>query len=404
LFLLAAAAPAACNVSSAPGTTGGVDAAPAAAACPAALAVVNSDYTSTSVSVTTLDAAVLSASIVSSASTMVGTSAALSGDVVVPHDAPASGELVLIDRYPNGVLTWVDTKAAKVTAQLSVNTGFAANPHDYLEVAPGKAYVPRYETNMAPGAQPFDGGGDVLVVDTRKPAITGRIDLGGLGGGYLPRADRMTRVGDDAVVVLGRMGADFKTAGDGALVGIDPATDAVAWHVDIPGLAACGGLASSPSGRVLAVACSGLYADGATQYTRSGLVLYDTTQRPPVEKARFAVPAQLANAPLSGALAFASETEIVGVVYGDTTSGRGDAVFTVDTAGGAVKSLMTSAMPLALGDVFCRPGCAARCFVADAEQSVLVPWRVGEDGTMAMEPGVKVDTTTGLPPRALGAL
>jgi hypothetical protein len=75
----------------------------------------------------------------------------------------------------------------------------------------------------------------------------------------------------------------------------------------------------------------------------------------------------------------------------------------LDVVGGAVQPLMTSSMPLALGDVFCWTGCAARCFVADAEQAALVPWRSGTGGTLVEDALVKIDTTTGLPPRSFGA-
>ena len=48
---------------------------------------------------------------------------------------------------------------ADVLAQLSVGTGFASNPHDYLEVAADKAYVTRYDSNPHPGSEnPAKGG------------------------------------------------------------------------------------------------------------------------------------------------------------------------------------------------------------------------------------------------------
>jgi hypothetical protein len=58
-----------------------------------------------------------------------------------------------------------------------VDTGFSSYPQDYARVTPHKVYVPRYGQNATPGKQPFDAGGDLLVVDPSEMTITGSIDL-----------------------------------------------------------------------------------------------------------------------------------------------------------------------------------------------------------------------------------
>src|SRR5262249_16761171 len=121
--------------------------------------------------------AILSEIFISSGSTSTGLSTPLSGDVVLPFEAPSSGRVVLLDRYPNSVLTWVDAATAMVEGQLSVRTAFASNPQDYLELSAHRAYVSRFETNSKAGAEPNDGGGDLLIVDPQNFSITGRIDL-----------------------------------------------------------------------------------------------------------------------------------------------------------------------------------------------------------------------------------
>ena len=68
---------------------------------------------------------------------------------------------MLIDRYPNSVITFVDTSSGAVTRQIDVSTGFPSNPHDYLETREGRALVTRYERNPKAGRAPFDAGGDV---------------------------------------------------------------------------------------------------------------------------------------------------------------------------------------------------------------------------------------------------
>jgi len=390
-----------CNVASHVESTGGVGVGGAGGACPRALAVLNSDYLSTSISAVAVDGRVLSASLVSSASKTVGTSAALSGDVVLPLEPMTTGELVLIDRYPNGVITWVDGATARVRAQLNVNTGFSANAHDYLQVSPTKAYVSRYYSNRNAGREPFDAGSDLLILDPTQPAVVGRIDLSGEGGSFRANPDRMRRVGSDVVVTLGRLDAAFTSAGDGLLVGIDPATDSVAWNASLPGLSNCSGLALSPSGVLLAVTCSGVFSAGPVgQAAQSDVVVFDTTRRPPIERARYGVPSKLDGQAVAPPLAFATEDLLLGVSFGDLAAGRPDTGFALILSTGVVRAF-THAAPFALGDLLCLPGCSARCFLADASTGAILPLDV-DTGAVTTGPALRVDTTTGLPPRSIG--
>jgi hypothetical protein len=392
---------AACNVSNAPASTGGVDldggGDGGGARCPAGLVVASSDFTSTNISVLSPTGTILSGSIISSASAAPGITAALSGDVVLPTE-PTVGRIVLIDRFPNSVLTWLDPATAAVIHQLPVGTGFAANPHDYLELSATKAYVSRYESNMAPGKEPNDGGGDLLVVNPKDATIDGRIPFVPEGM-LLPRPDRMIRVGGEVWVSLHEFDADFKTAGDARLVGLSTADDSIAWTIDLPDVASCGGMALSPSGKVLALACSGVFGDmPATQ--RSAVVLLDATARPPVELKRFAV-ASMLGAPLGSTVAFADETRLLGVTLGDAQTTRSDLAYVLDASSGTATMLADAAAPFVFGDVRCSPGCSNLCMLADAKQNVL---RVFDASSLEPKASLPVDSTVGLPPRAIGAL
>ena len=190
-------------------------------------ALVRSDYQSTQVSLVNDGGAVTSASIVSSGTRAPGATSALSSDVVLPHDPPASGALVLIDRYPNGIVTWLDAESGAVEGQLNVTPGFGSNPHDYLEITPNKAYVTRFETNRAPGRVPFDEGGDILVIDPSQRSLSKRIELSAYGGAVDPRPDRMTLANGRAYVTLSRLDASFERAEDGLVVVIDVDSDRV---------------------------------------------------------------------------------------------------------------------------------------------------------------------------------
>lgn len=385
-----------CDVPDPPASTGGVDT--ASSACGHGIVVASSDYASTSVALVSTDGVVLSESILSSASASSGISTPLSGDVVLPLARPGSGLVVLLDRYPNGVLTWLDPRTARVVAQLSVATGFASNPQDYVEVDASRAYVSRYESNPAPGKQAFDGGGDVVVVDLATHAITKSIPLP-VDGGFLPRASRLQRVRDRVLVSLQRFDAAFKSAGDARLVAIDVATDAIAWQLDVPGVAGCGGLALSPSGHTLAMSCAGSFADGAGQEARAGIVVLDARGDVPVVQRR--IDAGALGGPAGPSIAFASETELVGTAYGSESPKRPDVAFVLDLGSGIATRAFSASRAFVLGDVRCTTGCASRCFVADADRAGLARFTVTAGAAGAVDL-LAVDVTRGLPPRYLG--
>jgi hypothetical protein len=391
----------ACGVPAPPSSTGGVHLEPNGG-CPGALVVVSSDYATTNVSVLSPAGELLSESFVSSASAPAGLTTALSGDVVVPWQPPPSGRLVLVDRNPNAVITWLDPPTARVIDQLSVGTGFAANPQDYLEVAATKAYVSRYQSNPNPGSEPNDGGGDLLILDTASFAVVGRIDLALAGDGkYLPRPSRLLRLKDEAWVSLERLDADFGAAADARIVGVESATDSIAWSLDLAGLANCGAMALDAAGERVAVACSGLL-NGTERGVRAGVVLLDATVEPPAELARFALADELGSPP-APSIAWASDSSLLGVTYGDLPTGVSDSVYALDVPSGTARVLLDAGAGFVLGDTLCSPGCTNVCFTADARAKALRSFEVNGADVVAGH-AVTVDPRIGLPPRSLGFL
>lgn len=398
----------ACDVPAPPRDTGGVASA-SSGDCARGLVVVSSDYQSSNVSLLALDGAVLSSSFISSASRPPGLSAALSGDVVTPSSHQPGSELVLIDRYPAGVVSYIDLTTSEVRAQLPVNTGFAANPHDYLAVSATKAYVTRFETNHTPGREAFDEGGDVLIVDPREPTITGRVDLSAAvpaDGGFLPHPDRLLRVGDFAYVLLGAYAADFATSAPTRLAVIDVHTDALVRVVELAGLHACAGMAVAPDATELAVACSGDWGgDSVASLDTSGVVRLRA--EPTLEEIARYPAAEVADAPLTAAIAYSGPGRLLLGTYGRFASGalaaEDDTLFELDLNTGAAREVLRSARePFTLGDVRCDVPCAV-CFAADAHRDGGVVHRlaVGSTGLATGLPLV-VDEGIGLPPRALG--
>lgn len=258
------------------------------------IAVVGSDYASTTIATLTEDGRRCRQDVINSGSRPPGVVTALSGDVVFPSTADPAGRLVLIDRYPNAVLTFATIDAAgalAVDAQLSVATGFSSNPHDVAFLGGGRAYVTRFASNLDP--TPFEGdfdeGGDLLIieVDAPGPAIVGRVDLRHLAGeeqgvALSPRPDRVAIVDGVVWVGLAHLSTYFDRGGPGLVAAVDPVADEVVEVVTLDGLENCGHVAAAPDGAGLWAGCAGVFAEGAdSQRAHQGLAWIDTAVSPP---------------------------------------------------------------------------------------------------------------------------
>ncbi|MCC6527744.1 MAG: hypothetical protein IT373_34180 [Polyangiaceae bacterium] len=372
--------------------------------CGRGLVVVETDYQSTNVALVGGDGATLSGSFLSSASAPPGLVAPLSGDVVVPTAPVTGAELVLVDRYPAAVLSWVELATATVRAQLDVSTGFASNPQDYLALGPGEALVARYEDNPTPGALAFDGGSDLLVIDPSVPSITGRVDLRPAieVPGYLPRPARLVATaGGRVFVLLSAYAPDFKSSLPSRLAEIDVASQALVGVTVLGDLHGCAALAPSEDGTRLAVACSGDFGgDSLPTVGASGLALVDVAGTPSVVAE---LPASgLGGEPLGFAVDFAGADRVLVTTLGHYGLGGAadvpDSLLEVDAAGQATE--VRSAPPFTLGDVRCLRACGG-CFVADAAAGVLARLRL-EPGGVVPDAELVVESAIGLPPRLLG--
>lgn len=399
----------ACGVPEPPGATGGVDAGGAGEPCPRGIAVASSDYQSTNVSLLGTDGSVLSSSFISSASAATGLSSPLTGDVVLPTARSAGADLVLIDRFPASVLTWVDLSSGAVRAQLGVGTGFAANPHDYVPVDEQRAFVTRYETNPDPGRQPLDRGGDLLLIDPSRPALVSRVDLAGAldrdASEYLPRADRAVRVGARVYVLLSAYSADFSRSADSRLVALDAVSGAVVDVLVLAGLHGCGALAVAPGGDELGVSCTGDFAgDSAADLTTAGLVR--VALAPGLREVTRFHALDLGEDNPGFSLSYVDATHVALVTFGafapDGSPERGDVLLEVELTSGAARDVLHSERePFTLGDVRCEPACGA-CFATDAGRGVVHRFD-SAGGTLGERREIVVDTAIGLPPRYLGA-
>jgi hypothetical protein len=394
-----------CGAPEPPGSTGGTALPPGP--CGRGVGVVHTDYDSTNVSLLGFDGKVLSPSFISSATTGAVLSAKLTGDVVLPSEPIAGESLVLIDRYPASVLTWVDVESASVTAQLSVRSGFDANPHDYLGLG-DTALVTRFNRNPDPKAAPLDQGDDVLVVSLgAEPAVVDRIDLSpamlGAGPGFNATPHRMVRAGARVIVSLLGQTQAHGDAVASRLAVIDPATRTLGPVLVLDGLYECNGLAAAPDGERVAVSCSGRFAGGAEPSVAESAVVVVSVGEELSEVQR--VPAA-PNAPFGFALAWSGAGTLVANTFGRFSSAgtpaEPDRLVELELASGARRTLLESAgEPFTLGDVSCAAACSV-CFASDAGRGVLHAYAADAAGTLGSATLIDVGDAIGLPPRWLG--
>lgn len=370
----------------------------------AGIAVVGTDYLSTSISILEPGTgALLAEGVIHSGSAAPGLSMALSGDVVVPAAPNPLHQLFVLDRYPNSVVTILDGSTFEVTRQIPVGTGFAANPHDLLWLDPDKVYVTRYEANPSPGRVPFDGGDDLLIVDPAAGAVVGRVSLSeATDPGLLARPERMVLAGDRVWVALGHLAPDFKGAGPGRIVAVDPVRDAVEQVLDLPVVENCTGLIHLPAREALIVACAGLFDAGRdAQIAASGLVAVDlspATAAPTILRRGVDGP--------GGAFAFdltvAAGRWLLAVRFGDLVAGTPDRLVAMDLDGVLEDVVIHEAgSAFGVGGVLADDS-GGLVLVGDADPAAPRILRFRVDGG-AFTPDGEVDAhpKSGLPPRHL---
>jgi hypothetical protein len=370
-----------------------------------------SDFISTQVALNRLDGTTLCGSLISSArSETTPISFALSGDVVLPSSPPSSGRVVLLDRYGTNVVSFLDGESGAITGQLAAGTGFEANIQDYLEIDADRALISRWGENPVPGHEMFDAGSDLLLVDTRIPAVRDRIAMP-RDDDWPPRPAGLTRVGEHAVVTLQRFALDIKSQGDAMLVGVGLESLEVEWTIPLSGLKNCGALTPAPDAAIAAVACTGFVdrSGAGTKLGESGLVLFDLGAVPPVELARFAA-GDIAGEPLQSEVEFFGARRLLVKTQTPLGAAGNNRVLALDLDLGVdAPDVVLEARSrddgggqgVVFGGMLCTPGCAERCLVADADRGVVARFAIDDDGLTAL-PSLAVDGSVGLPPRDVG--
>jgi hypothetical protein len=374
--------------------------------------VIDSDYHSTNVALVGW-AGGESSSLLSSGSTAPGLSVALSKDVIPASSPTPSGEVALLDRDGTGVVTLIDPSRCSLRQIQTGAPGFHSNPYDYLEVAPGRAYVPRYDQSTAEAPDELQRGGDVLVLVDGVPvkSIPLSAELPASPAGARPNPSRLipwTLRGSRRIMVpLQGFVPSYRDATDGVLVGIDPATDAVDVRVVLPGMKNCGAGAVLPSGE-LAVVCSGLLFEGKPLEEGaevSGVVILREDDNGEPREVRRILARDLGGQPLMPTVGVAGPSVLLLGAFGSKEApALPDRWMAVDLASdpAGVREVARSTVPFSLGDWLCFAGVGETvCAGADGEHAAVRRFRLVGAEMVEMDPFPLRDPY-GLPPRNLG--
>jgi hypothetical protein len=350
---------------------------------------------------------VLSSSVISTASVKAGDSTALGGDLAFPSMVSNSAELVILDRYPGSVITWLDVSTAKVRTQLSVATGFAANLHDYVPYSPTKVFATRFDSNSAPGQEPFDSGGDLLVIDPTtdptkpQPQITGRVDIAaGLpaGNAYFAHPDRARLLPDGKIYVVVPYYDANHYSGESYLAVVDPATEQVESFLSLKGVSGCSGIDAAPDARSLAIACSGNW-QGTGRAAASTSAILGVSTLPLRELWRVGTGADARSFGFTAT--FADAQHVITTRLGDLGPPiLNDTVELINIEAGTSTTLFESAaQPASLSVGPCATALGI-CFLADASRNQIVRLDLNAAGDYALTK-FNWDDPVGLRPRLL---
>lgn len=374
--------------------------------CGHGLAVVNTDYIRSELTVLGLDGQILSQSLLPSAQDPKSGGPLLSGDLIVPLSPSQGGEIVVIDRS-YGKINWIDPFQARVIHSAETGIEFKSNPHDYLKISAEKAYVSRYEPNTKPNQKPLDEGSDILIIDPADGQMLGRIDLtpamAGEDPAFFPRPDRMLRAGDRVYTLLQGYSLDFVESAESRVAVIDIHTDSIIDVFILKGLHGCGAMDISPQQSEIAIGCSGEFAgDSLPTLDQSGLALLSLGS--PMTEIKRWMASEFGAGAIGLSLAYVADGRIVFSTLGfaDYMTGNkvNDLAIELDMNTNKFDTLIQSE-PFSLGDVRCAAACSA-CFIADTAVPGVHRFLPDSQLSLKSTGPVPIQSCSGHPPRFLG--
>ena len=368
--------------------------------------VISSDYLSSSVGFLNDSAEVLIPRWLHSGTTAPGLSTALSGDVVLPTEAPPPGELLLIDRLGVDLITRIAVPGGVVLGQHATAAGFPgqaafrSNPHDAIYLSASRLLVSRFEPNIAPDAPRLNRGNDLIEIDLLTNTIVRRIDFGELdqnlaGRRLYARPSRMVSRGADLLVGLGRLSLDFRHTGAGAVAFLPRDLSQAPTAFPLPEASGCSHVAPVPGVETLAlVTCTGpSFSDETTRRSGAAIFIIDTLSRSLIHAHRAPVD-EAAPAVMAGALAL-SPTQALAI--GSNVDGMQSA-YLVDFESNLQTPLLQAERPFTLGVPSYRDG---ELLIPDAARGAIVRFEVQPRGDLTRRPDLPLSPGPALKPREI---
>ncbi len=188
---------------------------------------------------------------------------AVSGDPVVR--ASGSGVYV-INRFFFDNVQSLDPSAGFATA-IQFSTGNGSNPHDVVQVDPGRLYVARYEP-------PYN---DLLIANPRDGSTLGFIDLSALATNSTgtPRADSLVEARGHLFAGLQNIDISFAEYRPGIVAVIDPNGGSLVRSITMQGTNPFGPPAVHPVTGDLHYAMAGIFQGGLGQELSGGIEVID---------------------------------------------------------------------------------------------------------------------------------
>lgn len=369
------------------------------------LAVVGGDYKSTAVSLLDLASLPLAdlqkapakwSALLHSGSRLGPTALALSGDVVLGQLPGLPRQVLLVDRG-TAVLTQVEAASGKVVRQLSVASGFYANPQDALAVAPDRWLVPRMGRNPKPTADPgdFDDGDDLVAANPSTGKVLQSLALSALstlpGGVAAPQ--RMGALGGVVWLPLGSFATDFKAQGPARVIAVAPSDLKVVAQIELPAQKNCVAARPLASGKLL-VNCQGSYASPAQQLAESALLVID----PQLAAVVLQVPARAADGPFGRDAVALDGRWVAAVTLGDFSTQQPDRLWLVDLTTGERALISQATEPFGYSGLWADP--TRRTLWLGEPKKAADLLRFGIDAAGAVTAGARVSSNPG----GLGAL
>ena len=380
-------------------------------------AVLSSDFSSSSIAMLDADFVAIDKSWLSSGTTYPGLVATLSGDVVLPNRQAGDGTVAVIDRFFTDVVTRFFVPSGNLNGQLRTqgeigDAGFSSNPQDFIFVHANSAWVPRYEVNLSPSANPGNQGNDLYEVNPADMSATGAtIDLSSLNAianvmtsngpidvDVFARPSRGVLVGSTIVVGLDRISANFDAAGPGMVAVVDLEDESVE-GLELPGLKSCGRTVRVPGEpSKLAVACVGFaqpFGDEPQVRASSGIALLNIGEGGPAIEEVWRVADDPMSAIAVNAIIAIDSGRVLGVASGDfaTTSDR---LYLVDLATGAQELVHESTSSFVIGEPAYDPR-SEMLYVPDAAENSVLEFAADQGGFVEVG-SVMIAPGIGLPP------